>query len=262
MKHKIMAECPLGDTLHWFDTIDSTNTKAKQLAGQGAPQGSVVIADHQTGGRGRLGRSFSSPAGMGIYLSVILRPGCKPEKMMHLTCAAGVAVCDALEKCMGLRPGIKWTNDIVYNSKKLGGILTELSVDTKTGLVDYAIIGVGINCCQKEQDFPVEIRSMAASLSQVCGKDIDRSLVSVHLIRELLRLCDTFLSEKTQLMERYQKDCITVGKQIVVMRGDEKRYGTAICVEEDGALLVEFSDGSRESVNSGEVSVRGMYGYI
>lgn len=209
-----------------------------------------------------MGRSFSSPAGMGIYLSVILRPGCKPEKMMHLTCAAGVAVCDALEKCMGLRPGIKWTNDIVYNSKKLGGILTELSVDTKTGLVDYAIIGVGINCCQKEQDFPVEIRSMAASLSQVCGKDIDRSLVSVHLIRELLRLCDTFLSEKTQLMERYQKDCITVGKQIVVMRGDEKRYGTAICVEEDGALLVEFSDGSRESVNSGEVSVRGMYGYI
>ena len=103
---------------------------------------------------------------------------------------------------------------------------------------------------------------MAASLSQICGKDIDRSLVAVHLIQELLRLCDTFLSEKTQLMERYQNDCITVGKQIVVIRGDEKRYGTAISVEEDGALLVEFSDGSRESVNSGEVSVRGMYGYI
>ena len=262
MKHKIMAECPLGDTLHWFDTIDSTNTKAKQLAGQGAPQGSVVIADHQTGGRGRLGRSFSSPAGMGIYLSIILRPGCKPERMMHLTCAAGVAVCDALEKCMGLRPGIKWTNDIVYNGKKLGGILTELSVNTKTGLVDYAIIGVGINCCQKEKDFPVEIRSMAASLSQICGKDIDRGRVAVLLIQELLRLCDTFLSEKAQLMERYQTDCITVGKQIVVIRGDEKRYGTAICVEEDGALLVEFADGVRQSVNSGEVSVRGMYGYI
>lgn len=258
---KISAECPCRDTLHWFNTIDSTNTRAKQLAAQGAPQGSIVIADCQTGGRGRLGRSFSSPAGMGIYLSVVLRPGCKPEELMHLTCAAGVAVCDALQESTGVRPGIKWTNDIVYEGKKSGGILTELSVDTKTGTVDYAVIGVGINCCQKESDFPEDIRSMATSLSQVCGKSIDRSSVAVSLIKSLLRLCDTFLSEKATLMARYQTDCITVGKQIVVLRGDKKRYGTALSVEKDGSLLVEFTDGSLESVNSGEVSVRGMYGY-
>ena len=262
MKDKIMAECPNRDTLHWFDTIDSTNTRAKQLAAQGAPQGSVVIADHQIGGRGRLGRSFSSPAGMGIYLSVILRPDCKPERIMHLTCAAGVAVCDALEGATGLRPGIKWTNDIVHNGKKLGGILTELSVDPKSGDVAYAIIDVGINCCQKETDFPEDIRSMATSLSMVCSKQIHRSAVAVALIKALLSLCDSFLSEKAQLMARYQKDCITVGKQIVVLRGDEKRYGTALSVEEDGSLLVQFSDGRLQSVNSGEVSIRGMYGYI
>ncbi len=181
---------------------------------------------------------------------------------MHLTCAAGVAVCDALEGATGLRPGIKWTNDIVHNGKKLGGILTELSVDPKSGDVAYAIIGVGINCCQKEADFPEDIRHMATSLSQVCGKKIDRSSVAIALINALLSLCDTFLSEKAQLMARYQKDCITVGKQIVVLRGDEKRYGSALSVEEDGSLLVQFSDGCLQSVNSGEVSIRGMYGYI
>ena len=253
MKEIIMAECPNRDTLHWFDSIDSTNTRAKELAAQGAPQGSVVIADHQTGGRGRLGRSFSSPAGMGIYLSFVLRPACKPEQLMHLTCAA--------EKCCGIRPGIKWINDLVYAGKKAGGILTELSVDTKTGNVDYAVIGIGINCNQTEADFPEDIRHMATSLSQVCGKEIDRSSIAIALINALLLLCDTFLSQKAQLMARYQKDCITVGKQIVVLRGDQRQYGTALSVGDDGSLLVEFSDGVRQSVNSGEVSVRGMYGY-
>lgn len=261
MKEKILAECPNRDTLHWFDSIDSTNTQAKKLAAQGAPQGSVVIADHQTGGRGRLGRSFSSPAGMGVYLSFVLRPACKPEQLMHLTCVAGVAVCDALEKCCGIRPGIKWINDLVYAGKKAGGILTELSVDAKTGLVDYAIIGIGINCNQTQADFPEDIRHMATSLSQVCGKKIDRSSVAIALINALLSLCDSFLSEKAQLMARYQKDCITVGKQIVVFRGDQRQYGTALSVGDDGSLLVEFSDGVRQSVNSGEVSIRGMYGY-
>lgn len=259
----ILSECPIRDTLHWFNSTDSTNTQAKLLAAQDAPQGTVVMAEHQTGGRGRLGRSFSSPAGTGLYLSVILRPGCKGQDIMHLTCAAAVAVCDAIQSATGLRPGIKWTNDLVWDNKKLGGILTELSVDAKTGLVDYAIIGVGINCSQEAaEDFPEELRDMATSLSMVCKKAVSRGAVAVSLIRTLTALCDTFISEKAQLMARYQANCITVGKQIVLLRGDERLYGTALSVEDNGALLVEFDDGSRQSVTSGEVSVRGMYGYV
>ncbi len=259
---KLNAECPARDTLHWFDSIDSTNTRAKQLAAQGAPQGTIVIAGHQTGGRGRLGRSFSSPAGMGIYLSYILRPGCKPQDMMHLTCAAAVAACDAVEASAGVRPGIKWTNDLVIGGKKLGGILTELSVDGKTGLVDYAVIGIGINCCQRAEDFPEEIRDMAVSLSAVCEKEIDRSTVAAGLISQLQHLGNVFLSEKAQIHKAYRSDCITLGQSVVILRSDRKQYAKALSVDEDGGLVVEFPDGSREAVTSGEVSVRGMYGYI
>ena len=122
MKEQIIKNlresCPWQDSLLWFDSIDSTNTRARELARQGAAHGTVLIADHQTGGRGRLGRSFHSPSGVGIYMSVILRPHCKPQEIMHLTCAAAVAMCDAVENAAGLRPGIKWTNDLVCGHKK------------------------------------------------------------------------------------------------------------------------------------------------
>ena len=157
----LRESCPWQDSLLWFDSIDSTNTCARELARQGAAHGTVLIADHQTGGRGRRGRSFHSPAGSGIYMSVILRPHCKPQELMHLTCSAAVAMCDAVEKAVGFRPGIKWTNDLVYGGKKIAGVLTELGFD-QHGLVDFAVIGIGINCCQRESDFPEEIRGIAA----------------------------------------------------------------------------------------------------
>ena len=146
MKQKILSqittECPWRDTLYWYDAIDSTNTQAKNMAKQGAPHGTVVIAGSQSAGRGRMGRSFTSPPDAGLYLSVVLRPNCPAEALMHLTCAAAVAGCDAVEAVCGIRPDIKWTNDLVFGSKKLGGILTELSINSATGLVDFAIIGI------------------------------------------------------------------------------------------------------------------------
>ena len=120
---KIPTECPWRDTLYWYDTIDSTNNRAKELAREGAPHGTVVTSGCQTAGRGRMGRSFHSPEGLGIYLSVILRPNCPPDQLMHLTSCAAVAMCDAVQKVSGLRPGIKWVNDLILNKKKLGGIL-------------------------------------------------------------------------------------------------------------------------------------------
>ncbi len=266
MKEQIIQNlresCPWQDSLLWFDTIDSTNTAAKKLAQQGAPQGTVLIADHQTGGRGRRGRSFHSPAGSGIYMSVILRPGCSPSRLMHLTCAAAVAMCDAVEEAAGFRPGIKWTNDLVFGKRKLGGILTELGL-TPQGSVDYAIIGIGINCCQSEADFPEEIRGIAGSLSSVAGTAVSRAKVAAAMVESLHDMSKKLLTGKEDMLNRYRRDCITIGKEISLVRADGSvRHGTTLDIDEAGALIVRFSDSSIETVNSGEVSVRGMYGYI
>jgi len=262
MKQQILsylsAECPWRDTLHWYSTLDSTNIKAKALAATGAPHGTVVVADTQTAGRGRLGRSFSSPAGKGVYLSAILRPSCKPEALMHLTCAAGVAACKAIDSVAGFSPNLKWINDLVWEKKKLGGILTELSVNRKTGLVDYAIVGIGINCSQQAQDFPEELRGIATSLS-AAGKAVSPARLAAALMQAL---CQTDLSNKTALMADYRTRCITLGQDVLVLQGDRKQYGHAVDLSDDGALVVRFPDGSTEAVNAGEVSVRGMYGYV
>ena len=258
----LKESCPWQDSLLWFDSIDSTNTRAKELAAQGAPHGTVLIADHQTGGRGRRGRSFHSPAGTGIYMSVILRPGCEPRKLMHLTCAAAVAMCDAVERSCGIRPGIKWTNDLVYGHRKLAGILTELGLSPK-GTVDYAIIGIGINCCQEEADFPEEIRSIAGSLHSVTGNQIHREQVAAAMLDALYRMNAELLSDRGGILNRYRADCVTLGKEISVVKADGAvRHGTALDFDSEGALTVRFSDGTVETVNSGEVSIRGMYGYV
>ena len=262
MKNTILSHLP-GDfpwQVHWFSAIDSTNTQAKTMAQQGAPHGTVLVAGHQTGGRGRMGRSFSSPAGQGLYLSVILRPGCAATELMHLTCAAGIAACDAVQESCHLRPGIKWINDLVIGNRKLGGILTEMSVDPKTGLVEYAIIGIGINCLQNPEDFPPELQSMAISLKTAgCAPDIPALAASLICALHKMSLQ---LENRDEIMAAYRHDCITLGREVVVLKGEQKLYGTALDVDADGALLVQLSNGTSVTVNAGEVSIRGMYGYI
>lgn len=262
MKQEILSrlpqDYPWGKHLYWFDTIDSTNDRLKSMARQGAPQGTALVAGCQTQGHGRMGRSFHSPVGQGVYLSILLRPDCAPMELMHLTCAAAVAMCDAVEQAAGLRPGIKWTNDLVWGRQKLGGILTELGLSPR-GMVDYAIIGIGINCTQKPEDFSPEIREIAASLAMVTGKHIDRFTLAAAML-EALRKLD--LTQKEDILRRYRSSCITIGREISLVRGEEVRHGKALDVDDNGALVVAFSDGSIEAVNSGEVSVRGMYGYI
>ncbi len=254
--------CPWQDSLLWFDSIDSTNTQAKLLAAQGAPHGTILIADHQTGGRGRLGRSFHSPAGTGVYMSLILRPNCAPAELMHLTCAAAVAACEAIDAACGIRTTIKWTNDLVYGRRKLAGILTELGLSPK-GTVDYAVIGIGINCCQTEADFPPELREMAGSLHSVTGQTIDRAQVTAALPDALYRMDQTLLTDRSGIMERYRNNCVTIGQEISLVKADGSvRHGTALDVDEAGGLIVAFADGRSETVTSGEVSVRGMYGYV
>ena len=265
MKENILKnlspEYPWKEHFHFFSELDSTNDRLKVMARQGAPHGTVLLADRQTGGHGRMGRTFLSPEGMGVYLSILLRPSCAPADLMHLTCATGVAMCEAVEQAARFRPSIKWTNDLVYGKRKLGGILTELGLNPKGG-VDYAIIGIGINCCQAETDFAPEIRDIAGSLSMAAGREIDRSQVAAAMMDALCRMSGNLLSGKAWLLDQYRKDCITVGQDISLLRGEEVRHGHAVDVDDNGALVVAFPDGSMEAVNSGEVSIRGMYGYV
>lgn len=261
MKHTLLSllpkDFPWADTIIYLDSVDSTNTYAKTLAQSGAPHGTCVLASMQTGGRGRMGRSFSSPANMGVYLSVILRPNCKPEALMHLTCCAGVAMCDAVEKAAGIRPEIKWINDLVVGKRKLGGILTELSVGS-SGFVDFAIVGIGINCCQQEEDFPGELRGIATSLCMTTGTEV----TPVTLAKEMLiSLSNLDIRQKENYMRRYKADCLTLGQDVLVFQGENRRQGKAVDLDDDGGLTVEFPDGHTETISSGEVSVRGLYGY-
>ena len=256
MKEKIYENtcCPWKEQLVWYEIINSTNTQAKHLAKEGAPHGTVLIADSQSAGRGRMGRQFDSQKGVGIYLSVILRPQSPPDRLMHLTCAAGVAMCDAVEKVTGIRPGIKWINDLVLDNRKLGGILTELSVDTATGLTEYAVIGIGINC--NRQVFPPELQSIATSLPHV-----DRAVLAGAMIDTLYDM-DRQLDRKEAVMGRYRKDCVTLGKAVTVHRADGVLQGQAMDLDADGGLIVSLAEGGTITVSAGEVSVRGLYGYI
>lgn len=257
----VATEYPWKDLFCFLPEVDSTNDYLKKRAAEGAPHGTVALSDHQTVGHGRRGRSFLSPPGVGLYLSILLRPECPPARLMHLTCAAGVAMCDAVEKSVGFRPGIKWTNDIVYGKRKLGGILTELRLNPQ-GLVDYAIVGIGINCCQNPQEFPPEIREVAGSLSMVTGRTVDRFRVAAAELDALYHMSAGLLTGREAMLSQYRKDCITIGQEVSLVRGEEIRHGRALDVDDEGALVVLFPDGHRESVNSGEVSVRGMYGYV
>ncbi len=266
MKELILSSLPQDhpwrDYIHCYDTIPSTNDLAKEMAKSGAPEGTVVIAQAQTAGRGRLGRSFHAPKEMGIYLSLILRPNCPMNQLMHLTCATGVAMCDAIENCAHFRPQIKWINDLIAKGKKLGGILTELSINHSTGLVDWAIVGIGINCCHMAKDFPPELMSIAISLLQATGRPISPVDLAPFMIKELFHMHHRLFSHKDQTMELYRKNCITLGREVVLLQGDTHRRGKALDIDEYGGLIMAFPDGTVETVQSGEVSVRDFSKYV
>ena len=253
---------PWQDRVTVLDSVDSTNSFAKQLAADGAPEGTAVLARLQTGGRGRLGRSFSSPSDQGIYLSVILRPQAKPTELLHLTAAAAEAAAEAIEIQTGLNAGIKWVNDLTVGGKKLAGILTELSVAPESGQAESVVVGIGVNCCQRTEDFPQELQNIATSVFEQTGKLPDQNALAAELIRSVSRLSDTLLTEKAQWMRHYAARCVTVSKQVRVISPLETREAIALGVDENGALQVEYPDGTRSWVNSGEVSVRGLYGYL
>lgn len=233
-----------------IDTADSTNTLLKQRA-KFEDEGMVLIANKQTAGRGRLGRSFYSPAGGGLYMSVLLKPRIAPSESLLITTCAAVAVCEAIEAISGKQAGIKWVNDVFVGGKKVCGILTESGITD--GRLDYAVLGIGVNLY--DCGFPDDLKGIAGAVfdGKPCGFDVRDKMA-----REI---CERFfayyegLCEK-RFLEEYRRRSIVTGKTVNVISGGSTREAKAIDIDDDFALLVEFPDGTREKLSSGEVSIR------
>lgn len=251
----------VGKALVCLDTVDSTNNEVKRRAVDAVPDGLAVVAAQQTGGRGRRGRTFVSPPG-GLYLSALLRPQCPLEQVSALTAWSAVAVCDAVEQVCGVRPGVKWPNDVILDGRKLCGILTELELEGETAALRYVVVGIGVNLSQTEADFGPEVAPVAISLAQALGTAPRRAEVAAALLDALDRLDRDFPGKWDSWLERYRKDCITVGKPVQVLQGSQARTGTAVGVDDSFALVVRWEDGTEEALSSGEVSVRGLLGYV
>ena len=254
----------VGRDLRCFEELDSTNIRAKGLGMEGAPDGTVVTADLQTAGRGRMDRSFQSPRGKGVYLTALLRPNLPPERLLPVTAMAGVAVCGAVEDLCGVRPGLKWPNDPVLGGKKLCGILTELSLEGETGRVQYLVLGIGVNVGQRLEDFSPEVAEMATSLSIALGRPVSRPALAAAEIRALDRLyADLLAGNLAPYLAAYRRDCVNLGKSVQLISPDGSREtAQALDVDDDFSLVVRTAAGEIRTVRSGEVSVRGMYGYI
>lgn len=251
-----LAGLSLPIKLHWHERIGSTNAEAARLAQQGAPEGTVVIADEQTAGRGRLGRQWHSPPGTGLWLSLVLRPAVPPAACAGMTLTAGVAVAVAIERVTGLAPRIKWPNDVLIGGRKVCGILTEISAEWER--VHHLIVGIGINVNQTEADWPPELQNRATSLRLASGAPVSRHALCAALLDELSRRYPAFqqhgfAAARADWLARSS----VIGKPVAARSvGGTMTTGTAEDVDSDGALLIRQPDGSVARVSSGEVTLR------
>lgn len=245
-----------------FDSLDSTNDELKRRSTDTAENGLAVMALGQTAGRGRRGRSFLSAPGKGLYLSVLFQPQCAPEELSMLTAWSAVALRGAVEQVCGVRPGIKWPNDLVLGGKKLCGVLTELEWDAASGQPRYVIVGLGINLTQTAADFGPKVAPIATSLQTALGVAPDRTALAAAVLRAMDGMCRDFPREKARYLADYRRDCLTIGKEVTVLSPTGTRRGLAVGVDETFALVVRWENGTEEAVSAGEVSVRGLYGYV
>ena len=251
----------VGRELVCLETVDSTNSEVKRRAAAGAEEGLAVLADTQTGGRGRQGRGFVSPPGQGIYCSVLLRPSCPLDRLVGITAWTAVAVCDAVEALCGLRPGIKWPNDVIADGRKLCGILTELGFEGESGRPDYVVLGVGLNLSQRPEDFGPEVAPVAVSLAQLLGQAPRRAQAAAALLTALDRMYAAFPQDWEGWLARYRAGCLTTGREVRLLRGGGSETAFAQAVDDRFGLAVRHPDGREETLTSGEVSVRGLLGY-
>lgn len=239
--------------LEVHQTVTSTNTIAKSMAGNGAKEGTVIIAREQTEGRGRMGRSFYSPSSTGIYLSIILRPTLSLEDSLLITTGTAVAVAKAIDIVAGVDASIKWVNDIFVGEKKVCGILTEASLNFESGGLEYAIVGIGVNV--STNTFPDNLQSIAGS---IFGEKPENSPVTSILVAEILNNISECMSSLTdkRYLEEYRKRSLLIGKDILVIKGNETITAKAVEIDEKARLVVEYENNTHEALSSGEVSIR------
>ena len=265
----LMTEAEIKSLMHtewvakevlYFDTIDSTNTKAQELAEKGYPSGTLVVADKQESGKGRRGRSWVSPSGTGIFMTLMIKPDINPNNASMLTLVAALAVAKAITSVTGEEALIKWPNDIVVNGKKVCGILTEMNA--QFDYINHIVVGIGINV--HNESFPEEIIQMASSLMiEAGGKRFHRAQIIAETMSYFEQYYDTFL--KTQdlsaLVREYDELLVNRNKSVRVLDPKEPFDGKAMGITPKGELIVDTWE-SRKLVSSGEVSVRGIYGYV
>ena len=260
-KSNILTEASVSGSLRFpcdlkvFDTVDSTNNIAKELPAGDLPM--MIIANKQEAGRGRLGRSFASPAGTGLYMTVALRPHFDLSKSLYVTMAAAVAVCRAIEKTAGVKARIKWVNDLFIGGKKVCGILTEAQTNFETGKIDSLIIGIGVNCFPGS--FPEELKEIAGAVSPQ-KNSFSRGELAAEIFNELMEVLDDL--DSRSFLREYRTKCFILGKNILVHPAVNSRpvRARAIDIDENGGLVVEYMEGRRmrqiDTLTTGEVSIR------
>ena len=244
----------LGRGLVVLSTVDSTNTYLKNLALRGAREGTAVVADCQTGGRGRMGRPFVSPSGCGVYISVLFRPQGSPQKAAQATACAAVATAKAVEEVTGVSPQIKWVNDLMVEGKKICGILTEAALEMETGGLDYMIVGIGINARRLPPDVPEEIARVAASIEDFAHRPFSRSRLAAAVLARLEEEMDG-LDQGRYLTEYRSRSCV-VGRQVAIVGDPSGKILRAVEIDDQARLVVEDENGCRQALNSREISIR------
>lgn len=246
----------LAKNIYCYSSIDSTNEEAKRQAMNGAPNGSLFIAEQQSGGKGRLGRSFLSPPGTGLWFSVLLRSGLIPEPITNVTLQAGLAVCKAVRKLTGCPAMIKWPNDVVIGSKKICGILTEMAAEMER--VNYIVVGIGINV--NVPSFPEELSGKATSLQLETGENVPRKILLQETLFEFETLLTSGRDGKSSFLEEYRTLCVSLNRKVSFSRNNTQLTGIATDISSEGELLVRLDNGTVVPVSSGEVTVQGIYG--
>lgn len=251
----IKKDTPTSFNIQIFETLPSTNDYLRTLAKEGCPEFTVILAREQTAGKGRLGRSFFSPAGSGIYMSVLLKPEIDTGKLTYITPLVAVALVEAIEKITSLRPQIKWVNDIFYNKKKIAGILTETCFANNTNVPDYVIAGCGINLQTPECGYPKNINNIAGSLF---GFNTPDDNTVCRLIAEFLCNLEYYYEniEEKPFLNKYKTSSMVINKHIFVISGDLKKDAFALDIDDDFSLVVKYPDETTEKIFTGEVSIR------
>ena len=237
-----------------YKTITSTNTVLREMAAEGAPEFTVLIASEQTAGKGRMTRRFHSPSGTGLYLSILLRPAIRADEALFITTAAAVAVARTVEEVSGRTAEIKWVNDVLMDGRKICGILTEASFDMESGGLEYAVCGIGVNIIPPENGFPEEIKDIAGAVFENRPPFDVKNRIAAGIL-EKFRSYYQNLSARS-FFEEYRQRSATVGKRITVYGSGEPRRATALAIDESCRLVVRFDDGTQKALYTGEVSIK------